>query len=77
MPFSPKTFLFKKLLINLLIFSTKIVGLILNTLYSIIVFILLKSAIPIFGKNLAVKISTFIVLLFIKESLIDLLRFNK
>jgi len=70
-------FLFKRLLIGLLIFSIKIIGLILNTLCFIIVSILLKSAILIFRKNLAIKILIFIILLSIKKSLINLLRFNK
>jgi len=52
-------------------------GLILNTLYSIIVFILLKSAVLVLGKNLTTKILTFIVLLFIKRSLVTLLKFNR
>jgi len=75
--FSLKAFLFKKLLINLLISFIKIIGLILNTLCFIVVFISLKSAILILGENLAAKISIFIVLLFIKGSLIDLLKSNK
>jgi len=74
---SPKAFLFKRLLINLLIFFAKIIGLILNTLYFIVVSILLRSAIPVFRKNLTIKISTFIILLFVKRSLINLLRSNK
>jgi len=77
MPFSFKAFLFEKLLISLLIFSTEIIGLILNTLYLIVVSILLKSTILVFRKNLAIKILIFIVLLFIKGSLLDFLRFNK
>jgi len=52
-------------------------GLILNTLYFIIVSILLKSTIFIFGKNLTIKISIFMVLLSVKKFLIDLLRSNK
>ena len=79
MPFSSKAFLFKKLLISLLIFSIKIIGLILNTLYSIIasILILLKFTIFVLGKNLVVKISVFIILLFIKGVLIDLLKSSK
>jgi len=77
MPFSFKTFLFKKLLINLLISFIKMLGLILNTLCFIVVSILLKFIIPVFRKNLTAKILIFIVLLFIKGSLIDLLRSNK
>jgi len=77
MLFSFKTFLFKRLLINLLIFSIKIIKLILNTLYFVIVSILLKSAIPILGENLAIRISTFIILLSTKRSLIVLLRSSK
>jgi len=73
MLFSPKALLFKRLLINLLIFSIKIMGLILNAF----ILILLKFTILILEKNLVVKISIFIVLLFIKKSLINLLRFNK
>jgi len=79
MPFSSKAFLFKKLLISLLIFSIKIIGLILNTLYSIIasILILLKFTIFVLGKNLVVKISVFIILLFIKGSLINFLMSSK
>jgi len=77
MPFSFKAFPFKRLLINLPIFSTKIIGLILNTLNFIIVFILLKFTIFIFGKNLTTKILIFIVLLSIKGSLINFLRSSK
>jgi len=79
MPFSFKALLFKKLLINLLIFFIKIIGLILSALCSIItsILILLKFAILVLEKNLAVKISAFIILLFIKGFLIDLLRFSK
>jgi len=79
MPFSPKTLPFKKLLISLLISSFNIKKLILNALYSIItsILILLKFAILVFKKNLAAKISIFIILLLIKGFLIDLLRFNK
>ena len=52
--FGPKAFPFKRLLINLLISFIKIIGLILNTFYSIIAFILilLKSIILVLGKNL-------------------------
>jgi len=76
---SPKAFLFRRLLINLLIFSTKIIGLILNTLWFVIasILILLKSIILVLGKNLAIRMSAFIVLLSIKGSLIDLLRSSK
>jgi len=77
MLFSFKTFLFKRLLISLLIFFIKIIKLILSTLYFIIIFILLKSTILVFRKNLAIKILTFIVLLFVKGSLVDFLRSNK
>jgi len=79
MLFSFKALLFKTLLINLLISFFDIIGLILSALYSIIIFILtlLKFTILVFKKNLAIKISTFIVLLLIKGSLIDFLRFNK
>jgi len=86
-PFSPKTFLFKRLLISLLISFIKIIGLVLNTLYSIIAFILIlpkstililpKSTILILEKNLAIKMLVFIVLLFIKGFLINFLRSNK
>jgi len=76
---SLKTLLFKRLLISLLISSIKIIGLILSTLYSVIasILILLKSTILVLRKNLAIKISTFIILLFIKGSLINFLRSNK
>jgi len=79
MLFSFKTFPFKRLLINLLISSIKIVGLILNTLYFIItsIIILLKFTILVLGKNLAIKILVFIILLFIKVFLINLLRSSK
>jgi len=74
-----KTFLFRRLLINLLIFSIKIMGLILNTLYSIIapIAILLRFTILVLGKNLAIKILVFIVLLSIKGFLIDFLKSSK
>ena len=77
-PFSPKAFSFRRLLISLLISFFEIIGLILNTFYSIIAFILilLKSIILVLEKNFTTKMSIFIVLLFIKGSLIDLLRFN-
>jgi len=54
-------------------------GLILSTLCSIIasVSILLRSIILVLGKNLAIRMSAFIVLLFIKGSLVDLLRSSK
>jgi len=74
---SPKAFLFKRLLISLLISSIKIVGLILNTFCSLIVSILLRFAVPVLGKNLAVKISAFIILLSVKGSLVDLLRSSR
>jgi len=79
MPSSPKAFLFRRLLISLLIFSIKIIGLILNALYSIVASILisLRFTILVLRKNLTVRISAFIVLLFIKGSLIDLLRSSK
>jgi len=75
MPSSFKILPFKRLLINLLISSFKIIKLILNALYSIIVFILilLKFIIPVLGKNLTAKMSTFIILLFIKGSLIKII----
>jgi len=74
-----KAFLFKKLLISLLISFIKIIGLILSALYFIIasILILLKFIILVLGKNLAVKIFTFIILLSIKEFLINLLRFSR
>jgi len=76
---SPKALLFKRLLISLLISSFNIIEVILNTLYSVItsILILLKFNISIFRKNLAIKISAFIILLFIKGFLVNLLRFNK
>jgi len=74
---SLKAFPFKRFLISLLISSTKIIGLILNTLCFIIVSILLKFIILVLRKNLIVKILIFIVLLSIKASLVDFLRFNK
>jgi len=79
MPSSPKAFLFRRLIISLLISSIKIIGLILSVLYSVITSILvsLRSAVPVLGKNLAIRISAFIVLLFVKGSLIDLLRSSK
>jgi len=77
MPSSPKAFLFKRLLISLLISSIKMVGLILSIFYSFIVSILLRSAILVLGKNLAVKISAFIILLSIKGFLVDLLRSSR
>jgi len=67
MPFSLKIFPFKRLLISLLIFSVEIIELILNIPYSIVVFILLKSALPILKKNLTIEISIFVVLLFVKK----------
>ena len=56
--FGPKAFLFKRPLISLLISSFKTIGLILNTLCFVVasISILLKSIIPILGKNFAVKI---------------------
>ena len=79
MPFDLRAFLFKKLLISLLIFSIKIIGLILSTLYFIIVsvLILLRSTILVIEKNLTVKILAFMVLLFIKGFLIDFLKPSK
>jgi len=77
MPFSPKAFLFRRLIISLLISSIKIVGLILSIFCSLIVSILLRSTILVLGKNLAIKILAFIILLFIKGSLVDLLRFSR
>jgi len=77
MPSSPKTFLFRRLLINLLISSVKIIGLILSIFYSFIISISLRSTILVLGKNLAVKISAFIILLSIKESLVDLLKSSR
>jgi len=79
MPSSLKALLFKRLLISLLISSIVIIGLILSALCSVItsILILLRSAIPVLEKNLAAKISAFIVLLSIKGSLVDLLRSSK
>jgi hypothetical protein len=79
MPFSPRAFLFKKFIISLLIFSVKIIGLILSTLYSIIIsiLILLRSTVLALGKNLTIKISAFTVLLSVKGSLINLLKFSR
>jgi len=79
MPFGFKALLFKSLLINLLISFIKIIGLILNTLYSIVtsILILLKSVVLVLEKNLAIKMSIYIVLLFIKRFLINLLRSSK
>jgi len=71
-----KAFPFKRLLINLLISSIKIIKLILSAPWFIIIsiLILLKFIILVLEKNLAIKISAFIILLFIKKSLINLLR---
>jgi len=79
MPSSPRAFPFKRLIISLLISSIKIIGLILSVLYSVIASILvsLRSAIPVLGKNLTIKMSAFVVLLSIKGSLMDLLRSGK
>jgi len=79
MPSSLKALLFKGLLINLLISSIEIIGLILSAFYFIIasILILLRFTILVLGKNLAVKMSIFIVLLSIKGSLIDFLRSSK
>jgi len=79
MLFGFRALLFKKLFINLLISFFNIIGLIFSALYSIITFILilLKFIILVLGKNLAIKMSIFIILLFIKKPLIDLLRSNK
>jgi len=65
MPFGLKALLFKRLLINLLIFSFNIIKLILSTFYSIVasIFIILKSIISVFKKNLTIKIFIFIILL--------------
>jgi len=51
---SPKAFLFKRLLINLLISSTEIIGLILSALWFIIasISILLMSAVPVLNVNI-------------------------
>jgi len=78
-PFSPKAFLFKRLLISLLISFIKIIRLILSIFCSIVasIIILLKFAILVLGKNLTIKILAFIILLFIKGSLVNLLRSNK
>jgi len=78
-PSGPRALLFRRLLISLLISSIKIVGLILSALYSIIASssILLRSAVPVLGKNLVIKMSTFMVLLSVKGSLIDLLRSSR
>jgi len=73
----PKAFLFRKLLISLLISFVKIVGLILSTFCSFIVSMSLRSAILVLGKNLAVRISAFIILLSVKGSLVDLLRSSR
>src|SRR6266702_3943834 len=56
-PSHPRAFPFGRVLINLLI------GLILSALCSIVAFIsmLLKSVIPVLGKNLAAKMSAFVV----------------
>jgi len=79
MLFNFKNFLYRKLLISLLISSIKIIKLILNTLCFIVtsITILLKSIILVLGKNLTIKILAFIVLLSIKESLVDFLRSSK
>jgi len=55
------------------------VGLILSALCSIIAssLILLRSAVPVLGKNLVIRMSAFMVLLSVKGSLIDLLRSSK
>jgi len=74
---SPRAFLFRRLLISLLISSIKIIGLILSTFYSLIISISLRSAIPVLGKNLAIRILAFIILLSVKGSLVDLLRSSK
>jgi len=78
-PSSLKAFRFERFLINLLIFFIKILRLISSTLWSIItsIMILLKSIIPVLGKNLATRILAFIILSPIKGSLVDLLRFSK
>jgi len=74
---SLKAFLFKRLLINLLISSIKMVGLILSIFCSLIISMSLRSAILVLGKNLAIRISAFIILLSIKGFLIDLLRSSR
>jgi len=76
MPSSPRAFPLGRLLISLPISSVKIIGLIMSALCSIVasILILLRSAILVLGKNLAVRISAFIVFLSIKGSLMDLLR---
>ena len=78
-PSGLRAFLFKRLLISLLISFIKIIGLILSTLYSIIasILILLRSAALVLGKKLATRISAFTELLPIRGSLIDLLRSSK
>jgi len=77
MPFSPRAFPFKKLLISLLISSVKTVGLILSIFCSLIVSILLRSAILVLEKNLAIRILAFIILLSVKGSLVNLLRSSR
>ena len=76
---SPRAFLFRRLLISLLISSIKIVGLILSALYSInaSILILLRSTTLVLGKKLATRMSAFIELLSIRGSLIDLLRSSR
>jgi len=78
-PSSPKALPFGRLLISLLISSIEIVGLILSALCSIVAsgLILLRSAVPVLGKNLVARMSAFMMLLFVKGSLIDLLRFSR
>ena len=75
----PRAFLFRSLLISLLISSIKIIGLILSVPYSIISFILilLRSAALVLGKKLAARILAFVELLSIRGSLIDLLRSSR
>jgi len=55
------------------------VGLILSALYFIVAsgLILLRSAVPVLGKNLVIRMFAFIVLLSVKGSLIDLLRSSR
>jgi len=74
---SLRAFLFRRLLISLPISSIKIVGLILSIFCSLIISILLRSAILVLKKNLAIRILAFIILLSIKGSLINLLRSSR
>jgi len=74
---SPKAFPFRRLLISLLISSVEIVGLILNIFCSFIVSISLRSTILVLGKNLAIRILAFIILLSVKGFLVNLLRSSR